>query len=76
MSNLSLDRFSSGERAPSIQWIGDSVGPRAGQDAVTKMKSPSPWRESSPVHPACYLHLQGYAGSLQFSVAMLTSVLL
>jgi hypothetical protein len=31
-------RFTPGERAPGIHWIGDCVGPRAGLDAVEKIK--------------------------------------
>jgi hypothetical protein len=35
-------------RAPSTNWIGGWVGPRAVLDAVVKRKIPSPRRETKP----------------------------
>jgi hypothetical protein len=41
-------RFTTRERAPDTHWIGVWVGPRAGLDAVKKIKIPSPCRDSNP----------------------------
>jgi hypothetical protein len=46
-----LGRFTPRERAPGTHWIGGCVGPRVGQDTVTKRKIPSPRRESNPDSP-------------------------
>jgi len=35
-------RFTPRERAPGTHWIGGWVGPKAGQDLVSKRKTPSP----------------------------------
>jgi hypothetical protein len=40
-------RLVAGERAPGTHWIGGWVGPRAGLEAATKRKSPSPcWKSN------------------------------
>jgi hypothetical protein len=44
-------RLTSRERAPGIHCIGGRVGPRPGLDTVSKIKIPSPRRESNPHHP-------------------------
>jgi hypothetical protein len=41
-------RFIPRERAPSTHWIGGWVGPRAGLDAVVKIRIPSPCQDSNP----------------------------
>jgi hypothetical protein len=41
-------RFTSREKVPATQWIGDWVGPRAGLNTAVKRKIPSPRRESNP----------------------------
>jgi len=51
LSDSSPGRFTFGERTPGTHQIGGWVGPRAGLDAVTKRKIPSPRRESNPDHP-------------------------
>jgi len=43
-----LGRLNLSERAPSTQWIGGSVGPRANLDAVVRRKIPTPYRDSNP----------------------------
>jgi hypothetical protein len=45
------DRFTPREWVPGTQWIGGWVGPRAGLDVVSKIKIPSPRRDSKPNHP-------------------------
>jgi hypothetical protein len=40
------------KRATGTHWIGGSVGPRAGLDAVMKRKIPSPCRHSNPRSPS------------------------
>jgi hypothetical protein len=47
-------RFNPRARAPGTDWIGGGggwVGPRAGLNTVSKIKIPSPRRESKPDHP-------------------------
>jgi hypothetical protein len=44
-------RFTPREGAPGTHWVGGWVGCRAGLDAVTKRKIPSPRRESNPRTP-------------------------
>jgi hypothetical protein len=45
-------RFTPMESAPGIHWIGDWVGPRAGQDAVVRRKTRT---HDPPAHsPALY----------------------
>jgi len=44
-------RFTPGEKSPSTHWIGGSVGPTAGLDAVEKRKIPSIRRQSNPRAP-------------------------
>jgi hypothetical protein len=41
-SALLPGRLTAEERAPGTHWIGSWVGPRAGLDAVTKIRSPFP----------------------------------
>jgi len=45
------DRFTHRERASGTHWIGGWVGSRAGLDMASKIKIPSPRRESKPDHP-------------------------
>jgi hypothetical protein len=40
------------ERVFGTHWLGGSVSPRAGSDAVARRRYPSPYRESSPGRPA------------------------
>jgi len=43
--------FTTGERAPSVPWIGGFVGPRASLDAIGKRKNTCPSWESNSNHP-------------------------
>jgi hypothetical protein len=45
-------RFTPRDRAPGTNWIGGWVGPRAGLDAVAKIKVPCPNRKSNSSRPA------------------------
>jgi hypothetical protein len=40
--------FTRRERAPGVEGVGGTVGPRANLEAVVKRKIPSPCRESDP----------------------------
>jgi hypothetical protein len=51
----SVGRFTPRERAPCTHQIGGWVGPRAGLDAVSKRKIPSPSRKSWEGKNACTL---------------------
>jgi hypothetical protein len=42
--------FTSGETAPIANWIGDSVDPRAGLDAVERRKNVVPPGHRTPTH--------------------------
>jgi hypothetical protein len=46
-------RFTPGERAPNIHWIGGWMGPGIGLDAVMKRKNLCPCWGSNPGHPIC-----------------------
>jgi hypothetical protein len=48
-SSSRLFRFTPGERAPRVHWIGGQVGPIAGLDVTEKKKSLSPAGNRIPV---------------------------
>jgi hypothetical protein len=43
-----IGRFTPGDRAPGIHWLGGWVGSRADLDVVEKKKLPNPRREPNP----------------------------
>jgi hypothetical protein len=53
-------RFNPREGDPGTHWIGGWVGPRAGLDAMVKIKIPKPHRESNPRTPIVQLVAQRY----------------
>jgi hypothetical protein len=48
--------FTPRERAPSTQWIGDCVSPRASMDMVVTRTISSPYWDLNPNHSACTLN--------------------
>jgi hypothetical protein len=52
-------RFTLGERASSIRWIGGWVGPRDALDAVAEKKYPCPCQEIEPRSSSPFVNIQG-----------------